>query len=172
LALGAGLAGGGDVILIPEIPYDEKAIVEVIKTRLSRGKKSSLVVVAEGAHPKGGRMVMETRPGPRTRARLGGISRQLANHLESRSGIEARSVILGHVVRGGTPTAFDRNLATRFGVAAMDLVRRGKFNRMVALQGGEMASVPLSKVGGRNRKVPLEHEFLSAAKAIGVSFGV
>ncbi len=123
LALRSGIAGGGDVILIPEIPYEEKKVGEAIWSRRRRGKKSSIVVVAEGAHPKGGKMVVDRiNPMSTERVRLGGISRQLAHHLEAQSGIENRSIILGHLVRGGTPTAFDRNLATLFGVHAMDLI--------------------------------------------------
>ncbi len=173
LALGAGIAGGGDIILIPEIPYDEKKIGEAILARRNKGKKSSIIVVAEGAHPRGGKMVVDRiNPLSTERIRLGGISRQLAHHLEAKSGVETRSVILGHVVRGGTPTAFDRNLATLFGVHAMELVLKGQFGRMVALKNTQMASVPLTQVGGKTRKVPLNHEWIKAAKSIGVEFGV
>ena len=172
LALGSGIAGGGDIILIPEIPYDEKKVGETILGRRKRGKKSSIVVIAEGAHPRGGKMVVDRiNPLSVERVRLGGISRQLAHHLEAKLGIETRSVILGHVVRGGTPTAFDRNLATLFGVQALELVRQGKFGRMVALHHNQMSSVPLSKVWGKCRKVPLGHELIKAARSIGVSFG-
>lgn len=172
LALGSGIAGGGDIILIPEIPYEEKRVVEAILERRKKGKKSSIVVIAEGAHPKGGKMVVDRiNPLSVERVRLGGISRQLAHHLETKSGLETRSVILGHVVRGGTPTAFDRNLATLFGVQALELVRQGKFGRMVTLHHNKMSSVPLSQVGGKCRKVPLDHELIQAARHIGISFG-
>ncbi len=173
LALRSGIAGGGDIILIPEIPYVEEKVVEAIWSRRRRGKKSSIIVIAEGAHPRGGKMVVDRINLMSTeRIRLGGISRQLAHHLETKSGIENRSVILGHVVRGGTPTALDRNLATLFGVRAMDLVFKGKFGRMVALKRGQLDSVPLSQVGGKTRKVPANHELIQAARNIGVSFGV
>lgn len=173
LALGAGIAGGGDIILIPEIPYDEKKIGDAIWARRKKGKKSSIIVIAEGAHPKGGKMVIDQiNPLSAERVRLGGISRELAHHLEAKSGIETRSVILGHVVRGGTPTAFDRNLATLFGVHAMELVLKGQFGRMVALRNNRMASVPLSQVGGKCRKVPLNHGWIKSAQSIGVEFGV
>jgi len=173
LALGSGIAGGGDIILIPEIPYDEKKVGEAIWARRKRGKKSSIVVVAEGAHSKGGKMAVDRiNPLSSDRIRLGGISRELARHLETQSGIECRSVILGHVVRGGCPTAFDRNLATLFGVHAMELVLKGRFGRMVALKNTKMASVPLTQVGGKCRKVPLDHEWIKAAKSIGIEFGV
>jgi phosphofructokinase-like protein len=173
LALRSGMAGGGDIILIPEIPYREKKVGEAIWSRRRRGKKSSIVVVAEGAHPRGGKMVVDRiNPMSTERVRLGGISRQLAHHLEAQSGIENRSIILGHLVRGGTPTAFDRNLATLFGVHAMDLILKGKFGRMVALKNGKLASVPLSEVGGKTRQVPANHELIRAARSIGISFGV
>ncbi len=172
LALRSGIAGGGDIILIPEIPYDEKKVGEAVLERRRKGKKSSIVVVAEGAHPKGGKMVVDRiNPFSAERIRLGGISRQLAHHLEAKSGVETRSVILGHVVRGGTPTAFDRNLATLFGVQAMNLISKGQFGRMVALRNNRMSSVPLVQVGGKTRKVPANHELIRAAKSIGVSFG-
>ena len=173
LALGAGIAGGGDIILIPEMPYDEKKVGEAIWGRRKKGKKSSIIVVAEGAHSKGGKMVVDRiNPLSEERIRLGGVSRELAHHLETKSGVETRSVILGHVVRGGCPTAFDRNLATLFGVHAMELVLKGQFGRMVALRNTRMSSVPLSEVGGKVRKVPLDHGWIKAAQSIGVEFGV
>ncbi len=173
LALGSGLAGGGDIILIPETPYEEKKVADAIWARRKKGKKSSIIVIAEGAHPKGGQMVVDrVNPLSAERIRLGGISRELAHHLEAKSSIECRSVILGHVVRGGTPTAFDRNLATLFGVHAMELVLKGRFGRMVALKNTRISSVPLAQVGGKCRKVPLNHEWIKAARSIGVEFGV
>jgi len=172
LALGAGLAGGADIILIPEIPYDERKIGETILDRQKRGKKSSIVVIAEGAHPKGGKMVVDRiNPLSAERIRLGGISRELAGHLETQSGLETRAVILGHIVRGGTPTAYDRNLATLFGVKAMELVAKRQFGKMVALRDGKLGSVPLSKVSGKIRIVPLKHDLIQAAHKIGVSLG-
>jgi 6-phosphofructokinase 1 len=172
LALRAGLAGGADAILIPEIGYNEKKVAEVIRHRHGIGKKSSIIVVAEGAHPRKGKIVVdrivENSP---ERIRLGGVGKQLSDSLEKMTGIEARSVVLGHIVRGGTPTSFDRILATRFGVKAMEMVVKGQFGRMVALQKGEMVSVPLSMVGGRIKPVPVNHELVLAAKKIGVSFG-
>ena len=173
LALRSGLAGGGDVILIPEIPYEEQKVSEAIFSRQKSGKKSSIIVIAEGAHPKGGKMVVDrVTPLSEEKIRLGGVSRQLAHHLETKSKVETRSVILGHIVRGGTPTAFDRILATQFGVKAMEMVMAVDFGRMVALQKGLMGSVALSKVGGKVRKVPVNHELVGAARRIGVSFGI
>lgn len=173
LALGSGIAAGGDIILIPEIPYNENKVAEAIWARRKRGKKSSIIVIAEGAHPKGGKMAIDhINPLSSDRVRLGGISRELARHLETKSGIECRPVILGHVVRGGCPTAFDRNLATLFGVHAMELVLKSRFGRMVVLKNTKMASVPLSQVGGKCRKVPLDHEWIKTARNIGIEFGV
>jgi 6-phosphofructokinase 1 len=173
LALRSGIAGGGDIILIPEIPFDENKILEVIGDRHKRGRRSSIIVVAEGAFPRKGKMVVDrVNPLSPEKIRLGGISRVLAKRLEERSGIETRAVILGHVMRGGTPTAFDRNLATLLGIQAMDLLMKGRFGRMAALKDGKMSSVPLSQVGGRIRKVPLNHELIRAAQSIGLSFGV
>ncbi len=173
LALRAGLAGGGDVILIPEIGYDEGIVGEVVRKRHGLGKKSSIIVVAEGAHPRKGKVVVDriVKNSPE-KIRLGGVGKQLADNLEKLTGIETRSVVLGHIVRGGTPTSFDRILATRFGVKAMEMVLQGRFGRMVALQQGEMASVSLSVPSGKIRPVPLKHELVKAAKKIGVSFGV
>ncbi|HVZ80450.1 MAG TPA: ATP-dependent 6-phosphofructokinase [bacterium] len=173
LALGAGMASGGDIILLPELPYDEWKVAETIHDRRKRGKKSSIVVIAEGAHPKGGGVVLD-RPNPRSkgRIRLGGVGRELAHHLETKSGIETRSVVLGHIVRGGTPTAFDRKLATLFGVHALELVKDGRFGRMVSLKNQAMDSVPLETAAGKTRIVPKDHEWVLAAKRIGVDFGV
>jgi len=121
------VGGGADAILIPEIGYDEKRVAEVVRHRHGLGKKSSIIVVAEGAHPArarscgpiGGKLAGENSPG--------GVGKQLADSLEKLTGIETRSVVLGHIVRGGTPTSFDRILATRFGVKAMELVLKGQF---------------------------------------------
>jgi phosphofructokinase-like protein len=155
IAVYSGIAGGADVILIPERPYDLEAVCELLRRRHARGKYFSIVVVAEGARPAGG-------AGPVTQSaatdafghpRLGGVSNLLAQQIESRTGYETRVVILGHTQRGGTPTAFDRMLASRYGVQAIDMVHRGEFSSMASLQGQAMASVPLSQALGRNRKV-------------------
>lgn len=171
LALRAGLGGGADIILIPEIPYNEAKIGQIVLERQKEGKKSSIVVVGEGASPKGGKMTFE-HSDHQSRARLGGICRHLAHRLERKYGVETRSVMLGHVVRGGTPSAFDRVLATLFGVQAMELILKGHFGRMVAWKAGRLTSVPLAMVGGKTRTVPLDNEMIFAAKKIGVSFGV
>src|SRR5258706_6406265 len=136
IALHAGMAGGGDVILIPEIPYSIDSICESIRLREKRGRSFSIIVVAEGAKPKGGKFVTQGRyKGADKRPRLGGISHHIAQAIERRTGDEVRVVILGHLQRGGTPTAFDRWLATHFGVRAVLLAEQGQWGRMVALRG-------------------------------------
>ncbi|MDZ7371934.1 MAG: 6-phosphofructokinase [candidate division KSB1 bacterium] len=173
LTLGAGLASGADVIIIPEIEYDLEAIIEVVEQRSKHGRRFSLIAVSEGAKPCGGRLtvqrVVEDSP---EKIRLGGVSIKLCNEIEAATGLEARATILGHLQRGGTPTAFDRILSTRYGVAAAELIMRGEFGRMTALQGGRITHVPIEEVGGRTRTVDPENELLRAALATGVSVGV
>jgi 6-phosphofructokinase 1 len=173
LALESGLAGGGDIILLPEIPYDIHEIVSVVRKRSRFGKRFSLVVVAEGCKPEGGEQVVqkivEDASEPR---RLGGISHTISDEIEKNSDIECRVTILGHLQRGGTPTPFDRLLATRFSVKAMDMVAEGKFNHMVALQGNKLVPVPVEKVMGKQRTVPPDSDLIKAGLAVGTSFGV
>jgi 6-phosphofructokinase 1 len=172
LALGSGLAGGGDVILIPEFPYSEEKVAQVVRARQEKGRRSSIVVVGEGAAPAGGKMTIDKiRNDSPEKIRLGGVGKVLADRLEALTGVECRAVVLGHVVRGGTPSATDRNLATLYGAAAMDMVLAGKFGRMVALHNNQITSVPLSMVGGKCRKVNPDHPWVKAAKNIGISFG-
>ncbi len=173
LALGAGIAGGADVILIPEIDYDLEAICQKFQQRRERGRRFSIVCVAEGAKPVGGRVVAkkldEDNP---QRIRLGGIAVELGEDIEKMCGLETRATILGHLQRGGTPTAYDRILATRFGVAAAEMVGRGEFGRMAALRGGEIISVPLDEVAGRTKQVPPDSQLLRAARAVGTNVGL
>ncbi len=172
IALGAGLAGGGDIILIPEIPYKMESICAKVKERNRKGKRFSIVVVAEGAKPKGGSVVVKEvvkdSPDP---IRLGGIGNKIGHDIERMTGIETRVTILGHIQRGGTPTPFDRILATRFGIAAMEMVRKGNFGRLVGIKNGKMSSIALSKVGGKVRSVPKSCEMLRSAKMLGISMG-
>ncbi len=144
IAVYSGMAGGADVILVPERPYDVDQVCERIRRRHGTGRTFSIIVVAEGATPQDGD---ESRAGAGTdafgHARLGGIAVDLEEAIEERTGFESRMTILGHVQRGGTPTAYDRVLATRFGVAAVDAVTAGDFGRMVALQGTQIVRVPL-----------------------------
>lgn len=172
IALQAGMAGGADVILIPEIPFRIEKVAEKIRDRKAGGKKFSIVVVAEGATLEGGEMVVKKTiadsPDP---IRLGGIGQVAGNQLEELTGMETRVTVLGHLQRGGSPTPFDRILGTRYGVAAVRLVAEGGFGRMVALKGTRIESVTLAEAVGELRRVPAEGELVAAAKAVGVSFG-
>ena len=144
IALEAGIAGGADVILIPEIPIDMEEVCSVLKRRHDRGKNFSIVVVAEGAHFKEGTMVLqEQKLDSFGHVRLGGIGEILGQEIEKRTGYETRVSVLGHIQRGGSPTAFDRVLGTRLGVKAVELVKNKKFGKMVALAGVKIVDVPL-----------------------------
>jgi len=157
IALEAGLAGGADIILIPEKPFDIDAICESIKQRQKRGRNFSIVVIAEGAKPKGGvEIVYSESLDEFGHIRLGGIGYYLGKEIERCLNIETRVVVLGHLQRGGTPTAFDRILATRFGIAAIDLVHEGKFGYMPGIKGNKIVSVPLKDVIGKRKTVDLE----------------
>jgi ATP-dependent phosphofructokinase / diphosphate-dependent phosphofructokinase len=154
IALEAGLAGGADVILIPEKPFDIEEIRECIRQRQKRGRNFSLIIVAEGAKPKGGvEIVYSESLDEFGHIRLGGIGYYLGKEIEKSMRIETRVVVLGHLQRGGSPTAFDRILATRFGVAAIDLVHDKKFDRMVSIKGNRIVSVPLADVVGKRKTV-------------------
>jgi len=157
IALEAGLAGGADAILIPEKPFDIGEVCGYIKRRQERGRNFSIVVVAEGAKPKGGAEIVYSKIVDEFgHARLGGIGYYIGKEIEKRTGIETRVVVLGHLQRGGSPIAFDRILATRYGIAAIDLVHKGKFGHMVALQGNKIVSVPLKEIVGKRKTVNLE----------------
>jgi 6-phosphofructokinase 1 len=157
IALEAGLAGGADIILIPEKPFDIDEICELIRRRQERGRNFSIVVVAEGAKQKGGKEIVYSESIDEFgHIRLGGVGYHLGKEIEKRLGIETRVVVLGHLQRGGSPTAFDRILATRFGIAAIDLVHEGKFGHMVAIKGNKIVSVPLKDVIGKRKTVDLQ----------------
>lgn len=155
IATNAGIAGGADLILIPEHPYEIDRVCEVLQRRYARGRHFSIVVVAEGATPAGGSAPVTQ--GSKTDAfghpRLGGVGAALAEQIETRTGYETRAVVLGHIQRGGKPTAFDRVLATRYGVQAIDMIHQGEFGRMAALHGQNLTSVPLAEALGRSRTV-------------------
>ena len=172
IALYSGVAGGGDVILIPEIPFQLDSICHTVQERGSRGKRFSIIVAAEGAKPEGGQMVVQRIIKESTdQLRLGGIGQQLAGQIEDRTGIECRVTVLGHLQRGGSPSAFDRILGTRFGVKAVELAAAGQFGRMVALKGLNVESVPLQEAVGSLRLVSPDSEIIKAARSVGVSFG-
>ncbi|MBS7632201.1 6-phosphofructokinase [Candidatus Bathyarchaeota archaeon] len=157
IALMAGLAGGADAILVPERPFDVKAICASIKRRQERGRNFSIIVVAEGARPKGGKEVVYSETVDEFgHIRLGGIGYYLGKEIERRLKMETRVVVLGHLQRGGSPTPFDRVLATRLGIAAIDLVHEKKFDHMVGIRGSKIIAVPLEKVIGKRKSVDPE----------------
>jgi phosphofructokinase-like protein len=157
IALEAGIAGGADIILIPEKPFDIGDICALIKRRQEKGRNFSIVVVAEGAKPKGGvEIVYSESLDEFGHIRLGGIGYYLGKEIEKCLNIETRVVVLVHLQRGGSPTAFDRVLATRFGIAAIDMVHEGKFGHMTAIKGNRIVSVPLKDVVGKRKTVDLE----------------
>ncbi len=171
IALHAGVAGGADVILIPEIRFDLEKIVVRLRARESFGARFSIVVVAEGAAPIGGKMTFLEEPRRGHVERLGGIGASVANQLQDITGKETRYVVLGHLQRGGAPTAFDRVLATRFGGKAVELISRGAFGRMVANNPPDIVPIPLADVVGKTKTVPLDNDLLRTARALGVAFG-
>lgn len=171
IALHGGIAGGADVILMPEIPYDLQKVAAAIRQRDSFGAKFSIVVVAEGAKPVGGNVTVRKAASAGFVERLGGVGITVADQLEQMTGKEARCVVLGHLQRGGGPTAFDRVLATRFGGAAVELLRRGVFGKMVANNPPDIVPIPLADVVGRTKTVPLDYDLLRTARALGVSLG-
>lgn len=171
IALHAGVAGGADVILIPEIPYDLDKVAQLILERERLGARFSIVVAAEGARPIGGSVVLQQPGSAFSAERLGGIGARIAADLAVSTGKEARSVVLGHLQRGGSPTSADRLLATRFGARAIELVLDRHWGAMVALHPPHIVPVPLSAVAGRIRTVPLDSDLIRAARAIGLAFG-
>jgi 6-phosphofructokinase 1 len=172
LALHSGLAGGADVILMPEIPFRWAPIFEVFERRAAKGKRFSIICVAEGARPAGGDMVVQRRvEGSPDPIRLGGIGRVVAACVEEETGIEARATTLGYVQRGGTPCPFDRVFATSLGFTAARLVAEGRWGRMASWQKGQLADVAIKDVAGGCRKVDPENPLLAVARAVGTSFG-
>jgi ATP-dependent phosphofructokinase / diphosphate-dependent phosphofructokinase len=171
IALYSGIAGGADVILIPEQPFDIDKVAELLRLRHSRGRYFSIVVVAEGAKfatdvemHEGAPIMQDVGKDEFGHLRLGGIGNILAREIEKRTGFETRSVVLGHIQRGGTPSAFDRVLATRYGIGAIDMVHRGEFGKMAALRGNKIVSVPLADAIATNRKV--DQEMIDVATGI------
>ena len=167
IALYSGLAGGADIILIPEIAYRPEHIVSSIGERSSEGSKFDIIVVAEGAKREGG----EESYLDKASRRLGGIAYQVAADIAEHIDLEIRVTVLGHIQRGGSPIAFDRILATRFGKAAADLCARGQFGRMVALREEKIVSVPIRDAISNPKRVDPEGEMVSTARSLGISFG-
>ncbi|MCM8790229.1 MAG: 6-phosphofructokinase [Candidatus Omnitrophica bacterium] len=172
LALCSGIAGGGDIILIPEIPYRMDAIIKFIRERHKRGKRFSIVVIAEGAKPRGGSVVVQRIVKESSDpVRLGGIGFVLGDQLEKATGIETRSVTMGHLQRGGSPTSFDRLLATQLGSKAVDMIVSRNFGKMVAMQKSRLVMVPLKDVAKGHRSVPPDHPLIKTAVSLGTCFG-
>ena len=172
LALYGGVAGGGDILLLPEFPYDEKILFQRVLEREKSGKRFSIIVVAEGAKPAGGTEIFSGKDDGSGRQVLGGIGKYVADRIEANTGLDARVTVLGHLQRGGGPTGYDRVLATQFGYHAMEILAQSRSGEMVALKGSTIKAVPLEKAVGKIKRVPKGHPLISAAQAVGTSFGI
>ena len=171
IALHSGLAGTADVILIPEIPYDIGKVCHKIMQRDKAGRHFSIVVVAEGAAPTGGEQSVMGASMPGQDRRLGGLAARLAYQIQERTGKESRSLVLGHLQRGGMPTGYDRVLATRFGGAAVRAVADGKWGQMVALQSPHIVTIPITEALAEVKRVDVNADVVQTARAVGISFG-
>ena len=171
IAVTAGISGGGDVILIPEIPFRYDSICAKVAEREREGKHFTLVVVAEGAREQGKDYVTAGDAGTNREARLGGVGAVVAAEIQKRTGKETRVCVLGHLQRGGAPTSFDRLLCTRFGAQAVQLIAEEKYGYMVALRPPDTVAVKLSEAVGRLRSVPPDGDMVQTARALGISFG-
>jgi len=171
IALHAGIAGAADVILIPEIPYDPRSVGETVVRCQERGKASSLVVVAEGAAPRGGEMAIVAVDPITGVKRLGGAAERLARELEALTRCEVRVTVLGHLQRGGSPVAFDRILATQLGEAATHVAMQGRFGRMVRLASGRIEDVDLGEAVRDAKLVDPKGPLVNSARALGIAFG-
>lgn len=189
IALESAVSGGVEAVLIPEIPYDINKVAECIKERIKRGKKFAVVVVSEGAMPKDGTITVKKtlKDGKGLdNTRLGGVGEKVAQELENLTGLEARNTILGYVQRGGTPTAYDRVLSTKYGYKAMELALNGIFNVLVTLNKGELSYVALEDVVGQNKeigaasgntaetsikRVTMDNDLIKTARALGICLG-
>ena len=189
IALESAIAGGGDVALVPEIPYDIDKVIEKIKERQNAGKNFSIIVVSEGAYPKGGTMsVKNTREGGSgvINVQLGGAGEYVAKEIEARTGIITRNTTLGYMQRGGTPSATDRVLSTKYGAKAMELAMEGIFNVLTVLKNGKLDYVPLEEVVGNNKEIgaveggtkesnmkviTMDDDLVKTARDIGISLG-
>jgi 6-phosphofructokinase len=171
IAIFAGVAGGADVILIPEIPFSYDSICRKIADREKHGKHFTIVVVAEGARERGGEFVTSASAPEQREARLGGVGAAVAKEIEARSGKEARVCVLGHLQRGGSPTSFDRALCSIFGAQAVELIAAEEFGTMVAFQSSQVGSVKISEAVGKLKTVRPEGNLARTARALGISFG-
>ena len=171
IALNSGISGSADVILLPEIPFDIEKVCAKIRQREEAGRRFSIVVVAEGAMPMDGSVALVERRGMGTVDRLGGIAGRVARAIAESTGKETRTLVLGHLQRGGSPTTYDRLLALRFGAAAVRSIADGVFDVMVGLNGPTITRVPLAEVAGRTRSVPLDSDTVQTARELGISLG-
>lgn len=171
IALFAGIAGGADVILIPEVPFNYDAICTKIKQRAEQQKQFTIVVVAEGAREKGGDFVTTANAPENREARLGGIGAAVAKEIEARSGKETRACVLGHLQRGGSPTSFDRALCSVFGAHAVELVAADDFGKMVAFLGSHVSAIPISDAVGKLKTVRPDGSLARTARALGICLG-
>ena len=171
IALNSGLSGSADVILIPEVPFDITKVCHKIRERELAGRHFSIVVVAEGAAPRDGTVALVERRGVGTVDRLGGMASQVARAIADRTGKEVRTLVLGHLQRGGSPTTYDRLLALRFGAAAVRAIADGAFGCMVGLNGPTITRVPIADVIGRTKNVPLDSDTVMTARELGISLG-
>ena len=171
LGLYSGIAGGGDVILLPEIPYDINSVTKEILQRRDAGKDFSIVVVAEGALSKE-EALMDKKTFKKSRLKMPqSIGYRVAHELEEATGLESRVTVLGYLQRGGTPSPYDRALATEFGVAATEFIVNGRFGNLVAMQNNKITAIPLKDVAGKIKNIPADHLLLETARAVGMSFG-
>ncbi|MDA1329463.1 MAG: ATP-dependent 6-phosphofructokinase [Chloroflexi bacterium] len=171
IALHAGVSGGADVILIPEVPFSMEPILKRIRAREAIGRHHSIIVVSEGAAPAGGEQIFSRAGDELSTARLGGVSYKVAGWLEENAQIETRVTVLGHIQRGGTPTSFDRWLASRYGAAALRMAAEGNFGQMLAYQCEQIVAVPLDKALQRPKRVDLQGDAMQTARELGIAFG-
>ena len=171
IALHSGVAGAVDVVLIPEIPFDIAKVCQIVKDRDQSGRKYTMIVVAEGAFPQGGAPSVAGVSLPGQAPRVGGIAGRLAYEIQERTGKESRSMVLGHLQRGGMPTGYDRLLATRFGGAAIRAVADGCWGHMVALQTPHIVPIPITEALRETKRVDPCHDIVRTARALGISFG-
>jgi 6-phosphofructokinase 1 len=170
IALQAGMSGGADVILIPEIPFKFESVMAKIRERAEKGSKFSILAVSEGARPAGGIQTFSRKGDEIFVPRLGGVGQLVGEYIE-KQGFESRVTVLGHLQRGGTPTAFDRSLATRYGAAAVRLAAAGGFDRMVALHCGRITDISLEEATAVLKRVNLDDDAVVTARSVGISFG-
>jgi 6-phosphofructokinase 1 len=171
IALHSAVSASADIVLIPEIPFDIDRVCEAIRQREASGRHYSIVVVAEGARAKGGGSMLVERRAAGTVDRLGGVGSRVAASIAERTGKETRTLVLGHLQRGGSPTTFDRLLALRFGTSAVRAIADGDFGTMVAYTPPIISTVPLADVIGRTKTVPLDSDTIQTARDLGISFG-